>query len=93
LLASALKDFEAALPGSGTRDAIVLGNIAYANQLLGRADKAAEFLKRALRRGGVQAYRAELGDLKLFPVPTDLEFKAQLEELWEALTKPQKTNG
>ena len=66
----------------------VIGNQAYAAFLLGQIDVVRPLLKQSLQQGGVELYKATLGDLDIHPVPTDAEYRALLEEVWEEV-KPK----
>jgi len=65
-----------------SKNHLVLGNQAYAAFLLGEGEVAQSLLRQALQQGGEKLYKATLGDLDIFPVPPDKEFRAMLEMLW-----------
>lgn len=80
----ALVALHTALPRIAAKDkGVVLGNIAYAEWLLGREPAGvAETLGKALRIGGAKLYQDTLEDTARFPVAEDADFRALVERVW-----------
>jgi tetratricopeptide (TPR) repeat protein len=95
LLMTALADVGAAL-GVQPDYPIQLGNKAYALFLLGREAEAEAPLRRALELGGEEAYKNEMDDAQIHPLPQDSAFVALVERLWaevQAAKKEGKEGG
>lgn len=84
LLQTALNCFDQTLVHVAATDrAIVLGNQAYTQFLLGDSVASATTLKDALTLGGQALYEVELADSQTTPLPEDEAFRTLLDKLWQ----------
>ncbi len=65
---------------------MVMGNIAYANFLLGNADAAQTHLTEAFRIGGARIRKFEIDDSKICEIPPDAEFRKLIDAAWIAVS-------
>lgn len=84
LLQTASNCFEQALVHAAATDrAMVLGNQAYTQFLLGDSVASATASKEALILGGQELYEAELAVSHVAPLPEDEAFRTLLDKLWQ----------
>ncbi len=88
----ALIDFNQAASKSTQRSGVVLGNLAYVQQLLGNALQAEANFAAALRApvdGGQLLYETTLKDLDMHPIPEDQAMRELVERAWAAYQHEQ----
>lgn len=87
-LHEASKDFSKALTKS-SRDnhALILGNLAYTEFLLGNKADSEIYLRKALQKGGQLIYDEAVKDITKHPIDVDTNFKDLLEKVWNEIDK------
>ena len=93
-LQAALADFSQAAERTAPPSGMVLGNRAYAHQLLGQSAQAKQDFEEALRApnfGGQTLYDATLADLAMHPIPEDAAMRELVERAWAAYQQEQGT--
>lgn len=87
-LHGASKDFSKALTKS-SRDnhALILGNLAYTEFLLGNKADSEIYLLKALQQGGKLIYDEAVKDITKHPIDVDTNFKDLLEKVWNEIDK------
>ncbi|GAB4089803.1 hypothetical protein GCM10028785_24720 [Hydrogenophaga soli] len=93
-LQAALADFSQAAERTDPPSGMVLGNRAYAHQLLGDVRQADQDFAAALHApnfGGQTLYDATLADLAMHPIPEDAAMRERVERAWAAYQREQGT--